>query len=141
MKNIFNNKLVLSFACICATTLMIAQPQSEVKQPKPSVMKAATKEYEKFAYVDAISTYERIAQKGYKSVDLFQRLGNSYYFNAQLSEANNWYKQLFELNEEVDAEYYYRYAQTLKSVGNYKKADEMLVKFNKLSGNDERGKL
>jgi hypothetical protein len=27
-----------------------------------------------YAYVDAIKTYERIAEKGYKSVDLFQKL-------------------------------------------------------------------
>ena len=29
----------------------------------------ADKEYDKYAYIDAIKTYERIAQKGYKSID------------------------------------------------------------------------
>jgi outer membrane protein OmpA-like peptidoglycan-associated protein len=101
----------------------------------------ADKKYDQFNYVDAIKTYERIAAKGYKSVDLFQKLGNSYYFNGELAKANKYYTELFALKEEVAPEYYYRYSQCLKSVGNYKKADEMLTKFNQKSGNDERGKL
>lgn len=101
----------------------------------------ADKKYDKYNYVDAIKTYERIAAKGYKSVDLFQKLGNSYYFNSELAKANKYYTELFALKEEIAPEYYYRYSQCLKSVGDYKKADEMLTKFNQKSGNDERGKL
>ncbi len=101
----------------------------------------ADKKYDKYNYVDAIKTYERIAAKGYKSVDLFQKLGNSYYFNSELAKANKYYTELFALKEEVAPEYYYRYSQSLKSVGDYKKADEMLTKFNQISGNDGRGKL
>lgn len=102
---------------------------------------SADKKYDKYNYVDAIKTYERIAAKGYKSVDLFQKLGNSYYFNSELAKANKYYAELFALKQEVAPEYYYRYSQCLKSVGDYKKADEMLTKFNQKSGNDERGKL
>ncbi len=101
----------------------------------------ADKKYDKYNYVDAIKTYERIAAKGYKSVDLFQKLANSYYFNSELVKANKYYAELFALKQEVAPEYYYRYSQCLKSVGNYKKADEMLTLFNQKSGNDERGKL
>ncbi|RAK25390.1 hypothetical protein B0I03_101566, partial [Flavobacterium aquaticum] len=35
-------------------------------------IKKADKDFEKFAYVDAIKTYEKVAEKGYKSVELFQ---------------------------------------------------------------------
>ncbi|RAK19083.1 hypothetical protein B0I03_1174, partial [Flavobacterium aquaticum] len=35
-------------------------------------IKRADKDFEKFAYVDAIKTYEKVAEKGYKSVELFQ---------------------------------------------------------------------
>jgi outer membrane protein OmpA-like peptidoglycan-associated protein len=93
------------------------------------------------AYIDAIKTYERIANKGYKSVELFERLGNAYYFNGQLAAANKWYTELMALNQTTDAEYFYRYSQTLKSVGDYRKSDSMLAKFNEKSGNDERSKL
>ncbi len=101
----------------------------------------ADKKYDKYNYVDAIKTYERIAAKGYKSVDLFQKLANSYYFNSELAKANKYYEALFVLTQEVEPEYFYRYSQCLKSMGDYKKADEMLTKFFKKSSNDERGKL
>lgn len=42
-------------------------------------LKAADKKHENFAYIDAIKTYERVAEKGYKSIDMFQKLGNAYY--------------------------------------------------------------
>ena len=101
----------------------------------------ADKEYDKFAYVDAIKTYERLFEKGYKSADMLQNLGNAYYFKADLENAAKWYGELFNLTQDVDPEYYYRYAQSLKAVKDYKKADQMLAKFNEKSGNDLRAKL
>lgn len=100
----------------------------------------ANSQYDNLAYVDAIKTYEKIAAKGYKSVDLFQKLGDSYYFNANLLEANKWYDELFALNEKVAPEYYYRYSQTLKAAGDYTKANQFLDKFYELAGSDVRGK-
>ena len=101
----------------------------------------ASSKYENFAYIDAIKSYERIIKKGYKSADLFEKIANSYYFNAELAEAKKWYTELFSMTEPISAENYYRFSQTLKSVGDYKKADEMLNKFNQLAGNDERAKI
>lgn len=102
---------------------------------------AADKNYNNFAYVDAIATYEKLAAKGYKDERMFQKLGNAYYFNADLKKAVEWYEVLFEMNSDQDPEYYYRYAQSLKAIGNYEKADKMLELFNDKSGNDKRAKL
>lgn len=102
---------------------------------------AADKNYERFAYVDAIATYERVAEKGYKDEKMFQKLGNAYYFNAELEKAAKWYEALFSMNENQEPEYLYRYSQTLKSIGEYAKADKFLDMFNKKSGNDLRAKL
>lgn len=102
-----------------------------------SIIRAGSN-YEKLAYVDAIDTYLKIANKGYRSKEIFQKLGDSYYFNAKLREANKWYSELFAMNEIIEPEYYYRYAQTLKAVGDYKKADEYLSKFYSLSSKDLR---
>ncbi|KIA92145.1 MULTISPECIES: OmpA family protein [unclassified Flavobacterium] len=102
---------------------------------------AADKKYERYAYVDAIAIYERVAEKGYKDEKMFQKLGNAYYFNAELPQAEKWYGELFAMNPNQEPEYYYRYSQTLKSVGNYAKANMMLEEFNKKSGNDLRAKL
>ncbi len=103
-------------------------------------IKKANTQYDNLAYVDAIKTYKKIAEKGYKSVELFQKLGDSYYFNADLLEANKWYSELFALNEKVTPEYYYRYSQTLKSSGDYNKSNVFLDKFYELENNDLRGK-
>ncbi|MFD2909027.1 flagellar motor protein MotB, partial [Flavobacterium ardleyense] len=102
---------------------------------------AADKKFDELAYIDAIEIYKKVAEKGHKSVDLFQKLGNSYYFNANLEEANKWYTELFALRQEVEPEYYFRYAQTLKSVREYAKSDEYLVKFSQKKGADNRAKI
>ena len=102
---------------------------------------SADKKYDRFSYVDAIATYERVAEKGYKDEKMFQKLGNAYYFNAELDKAAKWYGELFSMNQEQEPEYFYRYSQTLKSIGEYDKADKMLDQFNKKSGNDQRAKL
>ena len=102
---------------------------------------SADKQYDQYAYVDAIATYERVAEKGYKDEKMFQKLGNAYYFNAELYKAAKWYNELFIMNKDQESEYYYRYSQCLKSVGDYAKADKMLEEFNKKSGNDKRAKL
>lgn len=102
----------------------------------------ANKKFNDLSYIDAISVYERVANKGYKSVELFQKLGDSYYFNSEFEKASKWYGELFLLdNSTIPAEYFYRYAQTLKSVGQYDKANQMLEKFNVLSKQDLRGSL
>jgi outer membrane protein OmpA-like peptidoglycan-associated protein/tetratricopeptide (TPR) repeat protein len=102
-------------------------------------VKKADKNYDKFAYIDAIKTYERVAEKGFKTPDMLQKIGNAYYYNADLVNAEKWYSELFAMTEEVEPEYFFRYAQSLKGVGNYAKADEMMAKFNLKSGNDSRG--
>ncbi|PWA06676.1 OmpA family protein [Flavobacterium laiguense] len=101
----------------------------------------ADKKYNKYAYIDAIATYEKVAEKGYKEEKMFQRLGNAYYFNGELTKALKWYDALFEMNEQQELEYYYRYSQTLKSKGDYAKADKMLELFNQKANADKRGLL
>ncbi len=107
---------------------------------QPGGVKRADKKYDRYAYIDAIQTYERIAEKGYKSVDIFQKLGNAYYFNSEFDKAAKWYEQLFTMGEEVEPEYYYRYAQSLKSLNQYDKADQMMAQFNSKLADDLRAK-
>lgn len=101
----------------------------------------ADKKYDSYAYIKAVSTYERVAEKGYKSEDMFQKLGNSYYFNGELDKAAKWYDELFKMNPNQESEYIYRYAQSLKAIGQNDKANQMLETFSQKAGNDSRGKL
>lgn len=102
---------------------------------------AADKKYDNYAYIDAIKTYERVVEKGYKSADMFQKLGNSYYFNSDYDNAAKWYGELFAMTSDEAPEYYYRYAQCLKATGQTDKANEIMAKFDQKSGNDTRAKL
>lgn len=103
-------------------------------------IRKATKDYDKFSYVKTSEILLDVANKGYKSVDLFQKLGNSFYFNNKMEEAAKWYGELMALNEEVDSEYYYRYAQALKSIENYNESDKWMQKFVDSKDGDLRAK-
>lgn len=114
---------------------------SFVLNAQQAKIKRADKDYENFAYIDAIKTYERVAEKGYKNVEMFKKLGNAYYFNAEFDKAEKWYAELFAMVQEVEPEYYYRYCQSLKAIGKYDQANMMLDAFNEKSGNDLRARL
>lgn len=101
----------------------------------------ADKEYDRFAYIDAIKTYERMYERGYKSPDMLLKLANAYYFNGDLENAAKYYKELYAAETILKPEFYYRFAQSLKSIKEYEKADEMMARFNKENGNDLRAKL
>lgn len=102
---------------------------------------SADKKYERYAFIDAISIYERIAAKGYKDEKMFQRLANSYYFNGELVKAFKWYDALFSLNSKQEPEYCFKYALCLKSVGDYKKADTIMNQFTLTTSSDKRAQL
>ena len=53
-----------------------------------SKLRNANKKYDNYSYIDAIEIYEKVAKKGHKSADLFNKVGNSYYFNAELVKAS-----------------------------------------------------
>ncbi len=81
-------------------------------------LERANKKYDNLAYIDAVSIYEKVANSGYKSEELFKKLGNSYYFNARYAEASQWYGELFAHNANIgEAIYYLRYSQSLKATG------------------------
>ncbi|AOW09042.1 OmpA family protein [Flavobacterium gilvum] len=102
---------------------------------------AADKEYDKFAYVDAIKVYEKVFDRGYKSADMLKKLANAYYFQADYEKSCKWYGELFALPDAKESEYYYRYAQSLKATGNYAKADELLNAFYTMNNQDSRARL
>jgi len=127
--------LTFSVALLSSTSLLFAQPEKELEK--------ANEMYKNFSYVDAIKIYERIAQKGFVNQEMLQSLGNAYYYNAEYKKALPWYEQLFQEGKyKVKPEYYYRYAQTLKSVGDYTQSDKMMAKFVELTNaNDTRAAL
>jgi len=103
-------------------------------------IKSVQDDYTDFAYIKTSEVLLEVANKGYKSVDLFQKLANSYYFNNDMKNASKWYGELMALKEVIDPEYYFRYALALKGIKDYEGSDKWMKKFNALKPDDLRGK-
>jgi len=127
------HKLLVVFIGLFAVSTLFSQERK---------LKAAQNQYDKYEYINAQETYLKVIKKGYKSADLYKNLGNSYYFNSQFEEASKWYEELVKTYpNEIEPEYYFRYAQTLKSVGRYEDADVYMKKFVESSSDDQRAQL
>ena len=130
MKNKITYLVLLAITCVNSYAQVVNKTETK-----------GNKEYDKFAYIDAIKTYERIYEKGYKSPEMLLKIGNAYYFNAELEKANKWYAELYAINPEQEPEFYYRHAQTLKAVKENDKADAMMALFVQKKSSDARAKI
>lgn len=102
----------------------------------------ADEKYRDYSFSPAIDIYKRVLDKGYTSADLLMKLGNSYYFNADYKEASKIYKRLLdEYKEGIGPEYYFRYAQTLRSLGQYDLSKEAMAQFSEMTSADVRANL
>jgi len=151
--DVTNPKLIRTYDLGPNNKRIVTPVFTEVKQPEKTVLKPDTalktenakisisdapKKVDSYAYIDVIKTYERVAEKGYESVDMLKKMGDSYFFNDELDKAESCYSKLFSKTSNLEPEYYYRYSITLKSVGKIDKANEYLKKFNQLSSNNTR---
>ena len=50
---------------------------------------------QKFVLIDVQKTYERIANKGYESLEIYEFLGNYYYENNNLKKSKLYFDKLF----------------------------------------------
>ena len=101
-------------------------------------IKEANAAYEKLGYMNAISIYIEVDKNGYGSPDIYKKIGDSYYFNANYAEANKWYEKLIKSSEIIDFEYYYRYSQTLKTIPDIEKSNYYYALFSKFKKADSR---
>ena len=101
---------------------------------------AANRYFKEFAYVKSAELYEAIYKKGDSSQLVLSRLGDSYYLNSKTEKSVYWYKKLFHLYEDemIAPEFYFKYAQSLKSTGNYKESDKWLLKLRDVKASDSR---
>ena len=101
----------------------------------------AEKEIENYAYNEAIETYKYLIKKGYSDAGIFRNLGDANYANAQYEEAVSWYSRFFRSKDaKTDTEAMYKYAQSLKSNGEYTAADVWIKKMEQINAGDARVK-
>ncbi len=123
------------------------QENEKVKNKGGKKVRNASEEFDEYAFMDAIEMYTTLAEEGFTSPKMLKELGDSYYLIANYREAVKWYGKLLNTSSEDDkqdvrdAEYYFRYAQSLKSINQYALADEQMEKFNALRMNDSRAEM
>ena len=93
----------------------------------------ANEKFENFAYVDARQIYLEVAEAGYESESLFKKLGDSYYFNNDLENAEKWYGKLFDYSDDLSTDYLFRYAQSLRGVEKYEESVKYMKKFDSIT--------
>ncbi|WP_281540819.1 OmpA family protein [Maribacter aestuarii] len=95
--------------------------------------------YEEYSFSPAIDIYKKIIDKGYVSAEILKKLGNSYYYNADYKDAAETYRRLVtDYASDASPEDCFKYAQTLKSLGDYEGSNLVMAKFVELTSNDVR---
>lgn len=90
----------------------------------------ARSDYESYNFVETKEVYLKVAERGYESEELFTKLGNIYYFNAQYDEAVKWYEKLFDFTPNPQEDILLlRYSQSLRATGKDKLAKQYYTAF------------
>lgn len=98
----------------------------------------ADKMFQSYQYVGAVEEYLKLAQNKKGDGYVYKQLADSYYNVFNMEEASKWYAKAVETKQ--DAETFYRYAQTLRTLGKYPDANKQMDKFASMSPNDQRAK-
>lgn len=85
-----------------------------------------------FIMINPVYVYERVLEKGYKSVFMFKKVADYYYFKNQMDKATKWYEELFAMTNDLEPMYYYRFGNALLKTGKIEKGNTMVEKFNHL---------
>ncbi len=110
------------FLCLYLFVLTVHAQKSNLKK--------ADEVFEAYAYIDAREIYLKVVEKGYESAQIYKKLGDTYYFNSEYADAAKWYKKLVDTyKDQLEPEYYYRAAQTFKSIGEYYQSKKMMGEF------------
>jgi len=98
--------------------------------------KKADKHFDRLEYVDAISSYLKLVEKGDADDYVYGRLADAYYNVFNTEKAAEYYAKV--VGSSQNAEQLFRYAQMLKANGEYDKANTWMNKFAAMAPNDDR---
>lgn len=102
----------------CSVTTLFAQKKVSVKD--------ANALFASKSYVKAAEAYEQLPQ----SKEVLQNLGDSYYYNFQMTNAVRAYGQLFFTHKDsVKKDVYFRYANALKGTKDFDKGDAIMTEY------------
>lgn len=98
-------------------------------QAQEQDLKRANQLFNKTYYSEAIPLYEKISDK-IQTEEVIQNLGDCYYYTNDYEKAQQQYSLLIQRKgKELNEDYYFRYAQTLKSKEKYDQANSVMRQF------------
>ncbi|TDO69776.1 outer membrane protein OmpA-like peptidoglycan-associated protein [Flavobacterium chryseum] len=93
--------------------------------------------FDKTYYTEAIILYEKLAENK-PSQEVIKNLADSYYYTNDLIKAQRYYRLLIKnYDKDLDRNYYFRYAQTLKASNSYDDANAVLKEYYGKSTNSQ----
>lgn len=93
--------------------------------------------FDKTYYTEAIILYEKLAESK-PSQEVIKNLADSYYYTNKLIKAQRYYRLLVQnYNKDLDRNYYFRYAHTLKATNSNEDANAALRTYYTKSGNPQ----
>lgn len=94
-------------------------------------LRRADAKFEKESYISAIKIYEHLANKGKGTAEIYEKLGDANYFNANYIQAQKWYEKRYALNAPFPEGFLYRYSQSLKSAAKQEEAQKVMAEYAK----------
>ncbi|OXA95809.1 OmpA family protein [Flavobacterium hercynium] len=93
--------------------------------------------FDKTYYAESIILYEKLAESK-PSQEVIKNLADSYYYTNKLIKAQRYYRLLVQsYNKDLDRNYYFRYAHTLKATNSNDDANAALRTYYTKSGNPQ----
>lgn len=118
------------------TLLFITLMSSLSLTAQNSNTKKADKEFERFEFVKAAESYNKLVENGKGDAYVYAQLAESYYNIFNTVEAERWYAKALETSNKP--EMIYRYSQMLKANGKYKESNEQMERFASMRPSDDR---
>ncbi len=122
------------FIIVSSGFIISLSAQDTIPKRQAKAMERADVRYDEYSFSPAIDIYKKVLDKGYVSADLLKRLANSYYFNAKYGEAAEIFKKMeASFPDEMEVEDIFKYAQSLKTIGNYEEAARLMGIFKEMT--------
>jgi outer membrane protein OmpA-like peptidoglycan-associated protein/tetratricopeptide (TPR) repeat protein len=120
-------KMKKLFVIILAFTIQFSNAQDlEVQRAK--------RFFDKTHYSESIVLYEKLAESK-PSQEVIKNLADSYFYTNNFIKAQTYYRRLIQSYEhDLDPNYYFKYAQTLKATDNDQEAKAVLKTYYEKSG-------
>ncbi|WP_340158909.1 SPOR domain-containing protein, partial [uncultured Maribacter sp.] len=113
---------------------MLKETTTVNTESKTKLVKRADEYFDKMWYAEAARLYEQALSKGEKSYsyDVLKKAGDAHYFNTDMENAYKWYNILYTKYESnMGSDYLFKYAHSLKGIGNYKRSKRLLKLYNR----------